>query len=130
MRVDEPPPAGRATGAGAAPGARRYPLVRIHRTGPYRLPLAGVARRSGLPPDMVRRFVALGLVDAERDAAGRLWFRTTAPSALARAQRLRAGLCLNYAAVGVVLDLLDRIESLETALRQRERAAEERTPWT
>jgi hypothetical protein len=37
----------------------------------------------------------------------------------ARIVRLRAGLGLNYAAVGVVLDLLDRIEELETALRSR-----------
>jgi len=32
---------------------------------------------------------------------------------------------LNYAAIGLVLDLLDRIEELETALR-RSRS----TPWT
>ncbi|MCM2390532.1 chaperone modulator CbpM [Streptomyces albipurpureus] len=128
MRADEPSPAEGAGQGGA--GARRYPLIRIQRATAYRLPLTGVARRSGLPPDMVRRFVALGLVDAERDTDGRLWFRTTAPAALARVQRLRTGLSLNYAAVGVVLDLLDRIDRLESALRQRERAAEERTPWT
>ncbi|MFI2213947.1 chaperone modulator CbpM [Streptomyces sp. NPDC020141] len=126
MRADDPTPAAEGGGAPLA----RYPLVRIHRSTPYRLTLTGVARRSGLPPDMVRRLVALGLVDAERDGAGRLWFRTTAPSALARVQRLRSGLSLNYAAVGVVLDLLDRIDALESALRRSERAAEEGTPWT
>ncbi|MEW2487272.1 chaperone modulator CbpM [Streptomyces sp. NPDC048411] len=110
--------------------AAQYPLVRICRITPYELSLAGVARRSGLSPDLVRRFVALGLLDAERDAHGRLWFRTTAPSAIARVQRLRTGLSLNYAAVGVVLDLLDRIDHLERALRRSQRAAEERTSWT
>ncbi|SDM75078.1 chaperone modulator CbpM [Actinacidiphila guanduensis] len=119
-------------GTGQAATRAAYPLVRIHRTGPspYRLPLAEVAGRSGLPPELVGRFVALGLVDAERDARGRLWFRPSAPAALARVQRLRDGLCLNYAAVGVVLDLLDRIERLETALRRGERAAKEPTTWT
>ena len=118
------------TGQSGARGG--YPLVRIVRTdvSAYRLPMADTAARSGLPPDLVRRFVALGLVDAERDAWGRLWFRTDAPSAIARVQRLRTGLCLNYAAVGVVLDLLDRIERLEAALRRSERAAKEPTPWT
>lgn len=114
-------------------GARiAYPLVRVYRISPspYQLPMAGVASRSGLPPELVSRFVALGLVDAERDSRGRLWFRPSAPSAIARVQRLRTGLCLNYAAVGVVLDLLDRIESLETALRRSERAAKEPTTWT
>jgi chaperone modulatory protein CbpM len=107
-----------------------HPLMRVRRTGPYRLGLAAVVARSGLPPDLIRRFVALGLVEAERDAGGRLWFRASAPTAIARVQRLRAGLCLNYAAVGVVLDLLDRIDHLESALRRSERAAKEPTTWT
>ena len=103
-----------------------YPLVRIHRAAdPYPLSLDGVAHRSGLPPDLVRRFVALGLLDARRDAPGELRFRADAPSVLARVQRLRIGLSLNYAAIGLVMDLLDRIEGLETELRRRERAAEE-----
>jgi hypothetical protein len=38
---------------------------------------------------------------------------------VARRQRLRAGFGLNYAAPGLVADLLDRIAALETALRQR-----------
>jgi hypothetical protein len=104
--------------------------VRVHRTSPYQLTVADVAASSGLSPELVSRFVALGLVDAERDPRGRLWFRVGAPSAIARVQRLRTGLYLNYAAVGVVLDLLDRIERLETALRRSERAAKEPTTWT
>jgi len=32
-------------------------------------------------------------------------------------QRLRAGFALNYAAIGLVTDLLDRIAVLEAALR-------------
>ncbi|WP_333768997.1 chaperone modulator CbpM [Streptomyces sp. IBSBF 2435] len=129
MRAEHRSP-GQAAGQ---PGTRAaYPLVRVHRTSPgrYQLPMAAVAGRSGLPPELVRRFAALGLLDAERDAGGRLWFRTSAPSAIARVQRLRAGLCLNYAAIGVVLDLLDRVERLEAALRRSERAAKEPTTWT
>ena len=102
-----------------------YPLVRISRADPYPLSLDSVAHRSGLSPDLVRRFVALGLLDARRDTLGGLRFRADAPSALARVQRLRIGLSLNYAAIGLVMDLLDRIEGLETELRHRERAAEE-----
>jgi DNA-binding transcriptional MerR regulator len=85
-----------------------YPLAP-----PVRLSLDGFARRAGMHPDLVRRYVALGLVDADRDGAGRLWFRTTELRTVARVQRLRAGLSLNYAAIGLVLDLLDRIDELE-----------------
>ena len=70
------------------------------------------AAASGLHPDMVRRLVALGLLDAHTDGAGRMWFTHTDIARVARIQRLRAGFGLNYAAIGVVLDLLDRIDAL------------------
>jgi hypothetical protein len=80
------------------------------------------ARRSNLHPELVRRFVALGLVPAVRDADGALWFSPEQVAAVARLQRLRAMLPLNYAALGLVVDLLDRITELETALNVRGRA--------
>ncbi|MGW6357669.1 chaperone modulator CbpM [Streptomyces sp. NPDC055092] len=112
------------TGTDVASTAVRYALVPAPR-----LSLDAVARRSGLHPDLIRRFVALGLVDAERDAAGHLVFAPTAPAVLARIQRLRSGLCLNYASIGLVLDLLDRISLLEAALRGRGMRSET-PPWT
>jgi chaperone modulatory protein CbpM len=120
----------RGAAAGQAGTDLRYPLVEVRAASPYQLTVNDVSDRCGLPPDLLRRFVALGLVDARRDTLGRLWFRPAAPAVIARAQRLRTGLSLNYAAVGVVLDLLDRIDRLEAALRRGERAAEERTRWT
>ena len=98
-----------------ATGARRsYRLAPVRR-----LSLETVARRSGLHPELVRRFVALGLLeDVHRDAEGRLWFPSTTPLVLGRIERLRAGLCLNYASLGLVLDLLDRIAVLEDRLRR------------
>ncbi len=80
---------------------------------PTRLSLDTLSRQAGLHPLLVRRFVALGLLDADRDAAGALWFRPGALTTVARVQRLRAGLALNYAAIGLVLDLLDRIDELQ-----------------
>jgi hypothetical protein len=97
----------------------RYPLAL--RPGAARLDQAEFAARSGLHPDMVRRFVALGLVPAERDAAGAYWFSPGQVVTVARLQRLRAALPLNYAALGLVVDLLDRITELETLLRIRGR---------
>lgn len=95
-----------------------YPIVRLS-TKDGELDLAGFARAAGVHPDLVRRFVALGLLEPRRDAAGRLWFPVTQVPLVARIQRLRAGFALNYAAVGLVLDLLDRIDDLESALRRR-----------
>jgi len=75
----------------------------------------------GLHPELVRRLVKLGLVQATRDSAGRLWFTRAELVTVARIQRLRTGLSLNWAAIGLVLDLLDRIDVLERDLRARPR---------
>jgi hypothetical protein len=77
-----------------------------------RLDLEGFARRGGVHPDLVRRFVALGLLDVDRDASGQLWLHPRELFTLARIERLRSGLALNYAAIGLVLDLLDQIDRL------------------
>ena len=92
---------------------QRYPL-----TAPAGLDLDAVARRGGVHPELVRRLVALGLLDARVDAAGRWRFPADTPARIARIQRLRYGLALNYAAIGLVLDLLERIAQLEIALHR------------
>ncbi|MBO0687548.1 MAG: MerR family transcriptional regulator [Candidatus Dormibacteraeota bacterium] len=84
-----------------------------------RLNLEEFALMSGLHPELIRRLVALGIIDADRDTAGELWFSRGELAAVARVQRLRAGFALNYAAIGLVTDLLDRIAVLEAALRGR-----------
>ena len=100
--------------------APRYVLAR--RPG---IQLDVFATRCGLHPDMVRRLVALGLLACQQDARGDLWFEPSELVTVARIQRLRTGLGLNYAAIGLVLDLLDRIEELESASRRRRTS-----PWT
>jgi chaperone modulatory protein CbpM len=83
-----------------------------------RLDLDEFAAASGVHPDLIRRFVALGLLDAVRDPAGRLWFAPGQVAAVARIRRLRAGFALNYAAIGLVTDLLDQVAALQAALRR------------
>jgi chaperone modulatory protein CbpM len=53
----------------------------------------------------------------EYGPAGELRFSRSQLAVVARMQRLRAGFGLNYAAVALVTDLLDRIAVLEAALR-------------
>jgi hypothetical protein len=75
----------------------------------------------GAHPDLVPRLVALGLLEATTDSDGELWLDPAQVAVFARIQRLRAGFSLNYAAVGLVADLLDRISELEAALRVAQR---------
>lgn len=81
---------------------------------PPRLDLGMVAAASGVHPELVRRFFDLGLLPASRDGAGRLWFTPAAPELVRRIVRLHADLSLNYAAVALVIDLLARIDVLES----------------
>ena len=96
----------------------RYALAR--RAGNPGMGVQQFAAAAGIDPYMVTRLVALGLLDADSGPAGAVLAVTQVPRA-ARIVRLRAGLGLNYTAVGVVLDLLDRISELEAALRERPR---------
>ena len=91
-----------------------YAMVRVRAPG---LSLDEFAAVTGLHPDLIRRLVALGVVEAARDPSGELWFPRGQVAAVARVQRLRAGFAINYAAISLVTDLLDRIAVLETALR-------------
>ncbi len=98
---------------------------------PTSLGLEGFALATGLHPELVVRWVQLGLLDATRDGTGQLHFSMRDVRQVERIQRLRSGLSLNYAALGLVLDLLDHIERLETALRRRPGPREERRDrWT
>jgi DNA-binding transcriptional MerR regulator len=94
-----------------------------------RLDLGAVAALSGLHPHVVERFADLGLVPWTTDAAGRMWFTPAAPARLRRIVRLHADLALNYAALALVLELLDRVEALEGRRRILETESDRRT-WT
>jgi chaperone modulatory protein CbpM len=54
-----------------------------------------------------------------RDVHGDLWFEPSQVSAMARIQRLHRELNLNYASLGLIIDLLDRISRLEQLQRRR-----------
>ena len=91
---------------------RRYALAR-----PFLLSLDSYARLTGVHPDLVRRLTTLGLLEITRDAQGGLWFEPSQISAMARIQRLHRELNLNYASLGLIIDLLDRIAQLERLQR-------------
>jgi hypothetical protein len=61
---------------------------------------------------MVVRLVDLGLLDPEVDEPEWL-FRDTVIPRIWKIRRLHHDLGINWAGIGVVLDLLDRIEELE-----------------
>lgn len=101
----------------------RWPLAR-----PYRLSLDTYARITGVHPDLIRRLVALGLLEITRDAEGGLWFAPSQVREMATIQRLHLRLNISYASLGLVMDLLDRISELERS--QRRSRPERGLRWT
>ena len=95
---------------------------------PHRLSLDTYAHLTGVHPELVRRLVTLGLLDVTRDGHGHWWFDRSQVKEMARIQRLRMSLNLGYCAIGLVVELLDRIAELERAQRRTSRPGG--APWT
>lgn len=87
----------------------------VIRRSPDSLDVDTFAGRAGMHPDLVRRLVAMGLLEAT-GPPNELRLPVHQLAMAARVQRLRSGLALNYASLGLVIDLLDRIAVLERAL--------------
>lgn len=96
---------------------------------PLRLDLDTLSHATGTHPELIQRLHTLGLLTAEQDTYGTLWFTRDQITQVARIQRLRQAFALNYASLGLICDLLDRIAALESAMRRHSRHLGDRS-WT
>ena len=97
-------------------GTSRYQVVHYRyesRSGSENLVTAGeLARLARLHPEMVDKLVDWGLIEPVKWEPKLLFPETTVPR-IWRIMRLRRDLGINWSGIGVVLDLLDKIEELE-----------------
>jgi hypothetical protein len=98
----------------------QMPIVRVVVRPEASLDLEAISRQTGLHPELVRRFVRLGLLEPVGGTPGAPLFAPTAAATLARAQRLRRDLALSYAGAVLATELLARIEALEDQLARYE----------
>ncbi len=79
------------------------------------------AFRAGLHPELLERFIRLGLIEfIDRKGDGEPLFDSSVVPLLRRILRLRNELGVNYAGIGLVLELMSRIEALEARVRELE----------
>lgn len=78
--------------------------------------LTVVARQAGVRIALARRYLAFGLFDACAGTSEAPLFEPICAARLAKAERLRRDLSLNYAGAVLVCELLDRIGGLEDRL--------------
>ena len=84
------------------------------------LDIDALAAEAGLHPDVVRRFVDLGLLAPVPGPGREPRFPRDAAAILACAQRLRRDLGIGYAGAVLACELLSRIDDLQTQLRRQE----------
>lgn len=94
---------------------QRYYLILQRHAVPGLLSLPETARQARVHPDLLERMVDLGLIEPEQYSPEML-FAPEAVADICRALRLRNDLGINWAGVGLVMDLLDRISQLEREL--------------
>jgi MerR HTH family regulatory protein len=75
--------------------------------------LAVIARRAGVRITLVRRYLEFGLFEVHPVPAEPPRYDPGSVARVARAERLRRDLGLNYAGAVLVSELLDRIRELE-----------------
>jgi hypothetical protein len=75
--------------------------------------LAIVAQRAGVRVTLVRRYLEFGLFEAQPASGETPRYDPRSAAQVARAERLRRDLGLNYAGAVLVCELLDRIRELE-----------------
>lgn len=97
-------------------GYKRYYLVLNRpsaRTG--LLTLTETARQAMVHPELLERLIDLGLIEPEQRRP-EILFAPEIVTDICRAMRLRNELGINWTGVGLVMDLLDRINQLEREL--------------
>ena len=75
--------------------------------------LTVVARRAGVRIALVRRYLEFGLFEPHPEPAKNPRYDPHTAARIARAERLRRDLGLNFAGAVLVTELLDRIRELE-----------------
>ena len=103
----------------------RYGIVRrtmLRSEHLWGLRLADLASLCDVHPDLIIRFVHLGLLDPLEEEAGvPSLFDRSAVGVVHKILRLRRDLGINYVGIGVVLDLMRRIEILDSRVQELER---------
>jgi hypothetical protein len=99
--------------------AATHALV-VRREHPAVVGLDALARDAGMHPELVRRLIALGLLERAGGTVAAPLYARGAAARLARAARLRRDLGLSYAGAVLACELLERIDELEARLRRYE----------
>lgn len=95
----------------------RAPIT-LRRTEPEQLTLNGLAACTGMHPALIEYFVDYGLLEPSARTGTQLFFDAACIARLRMIERLRRDLGANLAGIAVILDLLDRLTTLQREVEQ------------
>ena len=95
----------------------RAPIT-LSRIEPEQLTLDGLAACAGVHPSRIESFVEYGLLEPSTHTGPQWLFDTAGLVRLRRIERLRRDLGANLAGIAVILDLLDRLTTLQREVEQ------------
>jgi DNA-binding transcriptional MerR regulator len=90
----------------------------LGRIEPEQLTLEGLAACAGVHPALIEYFVEYGLIEPMAHTGGQWLFDTACLARLRMIERLRRDLGANLAGIAVILDLLDRLTTLQREVEQ------------
>ena len=92
--------------------------ITLHRIEPEQLTLEGLAACAGVHPTLIEYFVEYGLLEPVARMGTQWLFDTACLARLRMIERLRRDLGANLAGIAVILDLLDRLTTLQREVEQ------------
>ena len=95
----------------------RAPIA-LRRTEPEQLTLNGLAACTGVHPALIEYFVDYGLLEPSTRTGTQLFFDAASIARLRMIERLRCDLGANLAGIAVILDLLERLTTLQREVEQ------------
>jgi MerR family transcriptional regulator, heat shock protein HspR len=90
----------------------------LRRTEPEQLTLESLAACAGVHPALITYFVEYGLLEPSARTGTQWLFDTACIARLRMIERLRRDLGANLAGIAVILDLLDRLTTLQREVEQ------------
>jgi DNA-binding transcriptional MerR regulator len=98
--------------------SERRASITLYRAAHEQLTLNGLATCTGVHPALLEYFVEYGLLEPSARTDTQLFFDPTCIARLRMIERLRRDLGVNLAGIAVILDLVDRLTSLQREVEQ------------
>ena len=91
-------------------------MIVLSRRNPHLFTLEELAQAAGMHPDLVESFVDFGLLEPVERQGPRLLFDTAAVLRVRAIQRLRHDLGVNLPGIAVIIDLTERLRTMQQEL--------------